>query len=263
MTLVRHELRQSWKSLMIWTLSIAFFLLTVIFVFPLMRDSMMGAIEGMYASMDSGLMNAFSVDVSSITTLKGYYLMECTSILGLGGALFAALTGIAVLAREEKNGTAEFLLTHPVTRTNVAAQKLVSVVIRIVVMNLAVLLLSVVSIAAIGEPVPWKELLLMHLACLILQLEIGCVCFGLSAFMSRGSLGVGLGLAIGLYFLNILANLTDSLSFLKYVTPFSYIEGSEIIKAGGLQPVYIAIGLAFAAAGAVLGLMKYSRKDIR
>ncbi|MER2128192.1 ABC transporter permease subunit [Solibacillus sp.] len=37
-------------------------------------------------------------------------------MLGLGGGFFAALLGISALADEEKNRTAEFLLTHPISR---------------------------------------------------------------------------------------------------------------------------------------------------
>ena len=107
MTLVRHELRQSWKSLMIWTLSISFFLLTVIFVFPLMKESM-GAIEGMYASMDDSLMNAelseeeahetltwlFSEAKGDYSVIKDY-ISRCSDIAADGLDLEALAAEIA------------------------------------------------------------------------------------------------------------------------------------------------------------------------
>jgi ABC-2 type transport system permease protein len=43
---------------------------------------------------------------------------------------------------------------------------------------------------------------LIFLSHLILQFEIAAVTFGLSAFLRRGELGLGLGLAFALYFIN-------------------------------------------------------------
>ena len=43
-----------------------------------------------------------------------------------------------------------------------------------------------------GEDIPWKEILLLHLAYSLLQIEIASICFGISAFLRKGSLGVGL-----------------------------------------------------------------------
>jgi protein-export SecD/SecF family membrane protein len=94
--------------------------------------------------------------------------------------------------------------------------------------------MTVGSIAVIGEAVPWKEVCLMHLAFFLLQLEIAAVCFGISACIWRGGVGIGLGLAIALYFMNIIANLTDKAEFLKVVSPFGYTDGADIISAGRL-----------------------------
>ena len=55
----------------------------------------------------------------------------------------------------------------------------------------------------IGEEIPWKELSLLHLAYYLLQLELAAICFGISAFMRRGSVGAGLGVAALMYFVNI------------------------------------------------------------
>ena len=61
--------------------------------------------------------------------------MECYEILGLGGGLFAALTAIAALSKEEREHTAEFLLTHPVSRTRVVTEKLLAVILQVVLLN--------------------------------------------------------------------------------------------------------------------------------
>ena len=261
MTLVRHELKQAWKALLVWTLAIGAFIVICLFMYPEMKGQM-DAVTSIFGSMGS-FSAAFGLDALDFGSLKGFYGIECGNILGIGGAMFAALLGIGALANEEKNRTAEFLLTHPKSRTEIVTAKLLSVLVQIVVLNVAVWLMAVVSTAAIGEAVPWKEFTLLHLAYFFLQVELACVCFGISAFLWKGGLGVGLGLAIALYFMNIIANLSSTADFLKYVTPFGYTDGAEIFNKGALDAGRLLIGLAFAAAGVALAYWKYSKKDIR
>ena len=261
MTLIRHELKQGWKALLIWTLSIGAFIVICLFMYPEMK-SQMDSVTSIFSSMGA-FSSAFGLDTLDFGSLKGFYGIECGNILGIGGALFAALLGIGALANEEKNGTAEFLLTHPRSRAEIVTAKLASVLIQITVLNIAVWLMAVVSTAAIGEAIPWKEFTLLHLAYFLLQIELGCVCFGISAFLWKGGIGIGLGLAIALYFMNIIANLTTKADALKYITPFGYADGSEIFSKGALDAGKLLIGLAFTAAGVALAYWKYSKKDIR
>ena len=261
MTLVRHELKQSWKALLIWPLSIGAFIIICLFMYPEMK-SQMNSISSIFASMGA-FSSAFGLDTLDFGSLKGFYGIECGNILGIGGALFAALIGIGALANEEKNGTAEFLLTHPLSRSGIVTAKLVSVLIQVLILNVSVWLMAVGSIAAIGEPVPWKEVTLLHTAYFMLQVELACVCFGISAFLWKGGIGIGLGLAIALYFMNIIANLTSKADVLKYITPFGYADGSEIFSKGALDTCKLLVGLAFTAVGVALAYWKYNQKDIR
>lgn len=260
MTIAKHELKRGRISFIIWTCAIAFLLGVCVFLFPEMKGEM-GEIGDMFSSMGS-FTQAFGMDKLNFGTLIGYYAIECGNVLGLGGAFFAALIAVAMLSKEEKDRTAEFLLTHPVSRTRIITEKLIAVFIQIIVMNLIVYAVSVGSMIAIGEEVPWKEVNLIHLAYFIMQIEIAAICFGISAFMRRGSVGVGLGIAAIMYFLNIIANITEKAEFLKYVTPFGYCDGADIVANGKLEVTRILIGLWISVVFIALAYLKYSKKDI-
>ena len=260
MRLLKHEMRQGILSLAIWTGSIAFLMVICIVMFPEMKGQMED-VSDMFASMGS-FTAAFGMDRLSFGTLTGFYAIECGNILGLGGAFYAALTGITALAKEEKEHTAEFLLTHPVTRTGIVSAKLASVLFQITVMNVLILAISLVSILFIDEEIPWKELLLFHLAYYLLQLEIGGICFGISAFLHRSGLGIGLGLACLMYFLNLIANISESAEFLKYITPFGYADGADIVTEEALNGPMVAVGVSLAVIGIAAAYWKYNRKDI-
>ncbi len=260
MTVVKHELRRGRTSFWIWTGSIGFLLAICIFLFPEMKGEMEG-INDVFSSMGS-FTAAFGMDRLNFGSLVGYYAIECGNVLGLGGAFFAAITAVAILSKEEKDRTAEFLLTHPVSRVRIVTGKLVAVILEIVAMNVIIYALSAGSMAAVGEDIPWKELNLLHLAYFILQLELAGICFGISAFAHRGSVGIGLGVAFLMYFLNLIANIAEVAEPLKYVTPFAYCDGADIVTKGSLDGTYIAIGCAMGLIGIIAAYMYYPKKDI-
>ena len=255
MTLIKHELGQGKISFIIWTASIGFLLGICVFLFPEMKDQMDG-ISDVFASMGS-FTAAFGMDRLNFGTFIGFYAIECGNILGLGGAFYASLCAVSILSKEEKDRTAEFLLTHPVSRV-----RIIAVLVQITAMNLIIYTLSVGSIAAVGEEIPWKELNLLHLAYYLLQIELAGICFGISAFMRKGSVGVGLGIATMMYFLNLVANIAEVAESLKYITPFGYTEGADIVTNGCLDCTMVTVGLALGAAGVVAAYLKYCRKDI-
>ena len=191
-----------------------------------------------------------------------FYAIECGNILGIGGGFFAAFIGISVLAKEEKDHTAEFLLTHPISRFSVLCQKLLSVFTQITVMNVIIVIVSILSFTAIGEDLAIKEFILLHIAFSILQIEIAFVCFGISAFLRRGSIGVGLGFAAMLYFMNIIANISEKADFLKYITPFAYAQASDIVADSKIDTVLLFIGIGAAILSLIIGFWRYIKKDI-
>lgn len=260
MTIIRHELKQSRMSLLVWTVSIGLLMAICIFMFPEMKGEM-NEVSDMFSSMGS-FTEAFGMDKVSFGTLLGFYAVECGNVLGLGGAFFAALCAVSILAKEEKEHTAEFLLTHPVSRVRVITDKLIATLLQIVILNAVVYAISVVSIAAIGETIPWKEISLLHLAYFLLQLEIAGICFGISAFIRRGSIGIGLGVAIMMYFLNLVANIADSAKFLNYITPFGYADGADIVANVSLDTGLILLGMVYMVIGIVLAYVRYTKKDI-
>ena len=74
---------------------------------------------------------------------------------------------------------------------------------------------------------------------------------------------MGLGLAALFYFLNIISNLTESAKFLKYITPFGYTDGAEIITNASLNIKYICVGFALTVIGIAAAFLKYEKKDIK
>ena len=260
MTIIRHELKSGKNSLIIWAAIIAFMLALCILIYPQM-SSQMSEISGMFANMGS-FSAAFGMDKINFGKFSGFFAVECVNVLGLGGAFFAALLGISALSKEEKEHTAEFLLTHPISRTAVVLEKLCAAVLQLISLNLAVAGVTALSVLIIGEKPDVYKLFLMFIAYFIMQLETCAICFGASSFINSNSAGIGLGAAALFYFLNIIANLTEKAEFLKFFTPFGYTDGADIISSGKIELKYLFIGMIFTVIGIATAFYKYNKKDI-
>ncbi len=260
MTLFWHELKRARLSLVVWTAVIAFMLALTVAIYPQMAQQM-DEVTKAFSEMGA-FSQAFGMDKLNFGELTDYFCVECGNVLGLGGAIFAAIAGAAALAREEREHTAEFLCTHPVSRVRIAVTKLLSVYAQVILMNAVVAAVTTLSILAIGEKADGKTIALTFVAYLILQLEIAAVGFFFSAFAPRGSMGIGIGVAFGFYFMNILSNLSEDAEFLRYLTPFALAEGSAIRTEGALNGGYLAVIAGVALVAVILGIARFAKKDL-
>ena len=226
MTIFFHELKRSRISLLIWTAVLAFMMAITVLIFPQMKPQM-SQMENMMSDMGS-FSAAFGMDKMSFGRFTDYFAIECGNILGIGGAIFSAIFGVNMLSKEEKEHTAEFLYVHPVSRFRIVTEKLAALVAQVVVFNTAVAAISLVTVASIG-----------------------------------GGIGVGIGTSIGMYFLNIIANITEDAKFLKYITPFAYTEGADIIKNHTISATYLLIGMCMALVAVVIAFYRIQTKDLK
>ena len=260
MILFRHEMKRGRLAFLIWTLGIASMIIVCMVLYPEMKQQMDEVTE-MFSNM-GGFTAAFGMDQVNFGEIMGFYAVECGNILGLGGAFYAALLGIMALSKEEKEHTAEFLLTHPVSRLQIVVEKWLACIVQLLLMNGIIVAISVASFAAIGEDMEGKAFAILHLAFLVMQLEIMSVCFGISAFIRGSGMGAGIGLATVLYFLNIICNISEKAEGLKYVTPFAYADASDIVADVAVDEKLLMLGVVYGVIGVLAALIYYRKKDI-
>ena len=260
MTLFLHEIKRNKLSLIIWSVALAWMLGICIIIYPEMQTQM-GDLGAMFSDMGA-FSDAFGMDMLNFGEFMGYFGVEIGNTLGLGGALLAGIVGVTALSKEERDGTAELLLTMPVSRTRIVAEKLLFSAFHILVVNLACVIVSAVGILAISVEADAGKIALIFLANFIMQLEIMAITFGISAFLKKGAMGIGIGISFGLYFLNILANLADEIEFVGKITPFGYANSGYIIEYGKIELLPLIIGIVLAMLGISVAFEKYTKKDI-
>ena len=260
MIILKKELHQGRLSLLVWTLLLAGMLGLCILIFPEMEEQMQ-QMSSSFTEMGD-FTAAFGMDELNIGKFQDFIGIEGGNIMGLLGVMFASLLGIKMIASEEDGHTAEFLLTHPISRSRVILEKLVALVIQITVLNVAVALISFALMALVQEEYEFDKLGLLFFSFYLAQLEVGCISFGISAFLRRNSFGLGIGIGALAYFLNIISNLIEELEFLKYITPLSYTDSATILYDGSLPMEYVGTGMIFLVVFVLLAFMVYRRKEI-
>ncbi len=260
MSILKQEIKSQKLVIIIWSLSIGLLVAACVLMYPDMKSQMDG-VNDMFSSMGN-FTAAFGMDQLNFGTLVGFYAVEGGNMLGIGGAFFAAIIGVSSLMKEEKERTAEFLFTHPVSRIRVITEKLISVFFIVIILNVIVFVCSILSIVMIDEEIFLKELILFHLAYLFMQFEISGICFGISAFIKKAGIGIGIGVAGLMYLLNIVANISEDAKVLKYITAFGYTEGADIINNQEINIDYLIPGMIMMVVGIIIAYVKYNSKDI-
>lgn len=254
------EMKRGMKALLIWSAVIGGMIFLCLLLFPELKKEVGDMMESLGAA--GGFTAAFGMDQLNYGEISGFYGIYGGSMLGIGGIFYAAILGTGMLAKEEKEHTAEFLLTHPVSRSSVYVQKLLAMLVQIALVNVLVIVCSLIGFQVIGETPEWKGFWLFHAAQILMQVEILCICYGISAFLRRGGISIGIGVAAVFYFLGLFRNITEQAEAAKYITPYAYADAAEIIPSLSLDGTLILLGMCYAAVGLIAGFVKYVKKDI-
>lgn len=260
MTLLKHEWKMNLKSLIIWTLCVGICCSGCILLFESVAESMEEMAQA-FADMGS-FSAAFGMDKVSIATLTGFYATEISIIFLVGGAMFAAMTGAVLLSKEEEGHTMEFLHTLPVSRGYIYLWKYAALLLLILVFNLVCMGLDVAGFLAIGEEMAFGEYAEYHLLALVMQVEVGSLCYLISAVCKRKQIGAALGLAVLFYLMDIMYNIVPDLEFFKFLTPFYYANAAEIYSGGDSRVGLMWLGLAVTFAAVLCGGIVYKKRDM-
>lgn len=259
-TIYKFELRRGKNTALIFTIVCTALILFCMAVYPMLKD-MLGDMSVMMADMGE-FAQMFSLDELDYGSAQDYYATEGGIMLALCGAILAAFLGGGTLGREESEHTAEWLLTHPVSRSRIFLGKLLAAATLLLGMNVVCAVVTGLSFPVIGEPLEIKTFAMFYIAQYIMHLEIACVSLLLSSLMRRSAGPLGLGISMVMYFLSLTASAVEELEFLTYITPFSYSDAASIFSEGAIDMAKMGIGIAVMAVSAAAAHIIWCRKDI-
>ncbi len=265
MTLLIHEWKLNIKSLLIWSICVGFSCFGCLCLFEGMEDTMEQMADA-YAQMGA-FSTALGLDRINVSTMDGFFAAEVGLLYAIGGAMFAAMTGACMVSKEEEGHTSEFLNTLPLGRGHIIGGKYAAMLLLILMYNVICILWEVAGFLVAGALFPIEDfflenLLLFHGAQLLMQVEIGSVCFLISAICKRKQTGAALGLAVLLYAADLMCRVVPDLEGMKYVTPYYFSNATEIFVSGKVDMGMAGIGAAAAVLAAGGAVWIYRRRDL-
>ncbi len=258
------SLRDQRLAMVLWAAGIALLAGEMIAVFPTIRGS--DEFNKLMESYPESLMAVFGItEMTDITSAVGFLNVQLFAFMApLLFIIHGIVLGSGAIAGEEGRGTLEILLTEPITRGKLVAQKFAAMVTAAVALALVLWVVLVIGALAIDMDVS-----ALRLAAAVFSLLLFGVCFGALTFAAgcltggRGaSIAIGAGVAVGAFFLNSLSGIVSYMEPAKWVSPFFYYNGADPL-ANGLDLAHAAVLLVTIVILFAVGSLGLQRRDLR
>jgi ABC-2 type transport system permease protein len=239
----------------------------------------LSAIAAMYASFYPSInnpamadaLNSFPQPVKEALHMEDYTKPEnyfAVSVFGLLVpilvAVFAISAGVKAIAGDEEAGTLDLVQAHPVSRSSLAMQRLLAIVVALVVIA-AVMCLVVIALRGPGQ---FTALSPGRLFAICLQLALfgllfAALAYGVGAWSGRRVYAIAVGAAVAVlgYLADSFFTQIDSLKWMEKFSPFYWYLGGEPLKHG-VQWGHAALLTGLAAVFVAAGTWRYNQRDI-
>jgi ABC-2 type transport system permease protein len=260
-----RELKSNAFSLLIWMMVITLLVSVTMSVYGTFLDNN-SKILGMMSLLPKGALQFKGIsNIDDLFSVLGFYSANNVIYMLVLGSIYAIVLSSNILLKEEYNKTAEYLLTWPLTRSEVFFSKLAVVCLNVFLLNLITAMAGLISMMIVKrEPFSVNAFLILSLYTLLLNLFFASVGLFMSTLVKRSKpiTALSIGLVLILYFIYTLSKITDSISKIGYISPFKYVNLDTINPEYRVElwnTLYF-IGLSLLLAG--LSYRLYKRKDI-
>lgn len=261
LTLMNRTLRDRWRSTFGWGLALVMMAILQLSVYPSVARSS----ENMQAFVDEwpdAFRQAFNLD--AYTTGAGFLNAEMFSMMvPLVLIAVATTSAAAATAGEEERGTADLLLSMPISRARVMLAKVLAGLVALTAVAGATFLTLLVGAPLVDLDVSADHLGSAVIMAMLLALVFGAVTLTLAAVTGRRTvaLGAGVGLALSAFLLNALAPMASWLEPWQKASPFRWALGDDPL-VNGLDVPMAALMVTVVAVLVGVALLAYERKDI-
>ncbi len=254
------EMRRNLKGFAIWSAAVGLCVASTFAIIP----TFIGNRAQLLAAYPEDLLKAMGMDAAAWSSVLGVYASYYVFFVPLLGAVYAAGLGSNILAREERERTAEFLLSRPLSRIEIAVSKMLALLSYITALWLVSTIVGIIGLKASAGEIDSGAYWVLSVYGYLLVAAFGFLAFFLSLLVRRGRtiVGAGIGIVLGAYLLDVLGNLSDKVAALARLSPFHYLDTGVMAPGYALALGNMAFYVALIVACAAAALPVYRRKDI-
>jgi ABC-2 type transport system permease protein len=262
MNIYKHEIRINFKSMVIWIISLGCIVAMFMAFFPMLKADMNNFLKLM-DNFPSYMKAMMGIVMANFATAIGYYTFVFT-YSSLFAAIQAMNLGVGIVSKEEREKTADFLMTKPVSRVKILTAKLLSVLTVLVITNIIYTLISLAFVRGMADgDFNGKKFILMNASLFFTQLiffSIGLV-VSVASKKIKSVLPVSLGLVFGFFAISAFA-VTAASDKLRYLTPFQYFKAEFILTNSKYETGFAVTGLIIVIAGIAASYILFKRRNV-
>ena len=160
--MLRRELRVNLRSFIIWSVvAIALFSIAYLVYPSIINNYDPEMLDKLVQSMPKNMQEAFNMDISSISSVLGWFKTEGYTYLILILGLYSAILGANILTKEENDKTIEFLYSKPISRNKILFKKILCGIIYIVAIVLVNTIFNLIAMHISDITDSNKEIILL------------------------------------------------------------------------------------------------------
>lgn len=204
----------------------------------------------------------FNILIDSISTLEGFYSFVFSFVL-LCGAIQAMNLGTAIVSKEVRDKTADFLMTKPVSRLRILTSKLLAAVTALIITNIIYLGLTILAAVAVVNVFNLKIFFMISVTMFFVQLIFLALGIMISIFAGkiRSVISVSLSTVFGFYILGSLGSFLGE-ERVRYISPFRYFDPAYIIQHAAYERSYVIVGIVVIIVAIAGSYLVYIKKDV-
>lgn len=230
MNVILHEFKANLIALILWSVSLMSIIFMVSFEFSVFQGNT-EIQEFMNTPVFQQFYNALGAGSANIMTAEGF-LSLLSIYIYLPLAIHAGLLGAGIISKEEKNKTAEYLFTLPVSRTKILLYKFIAGLVYIFMANILVNGSALLIFSRFDVSDTYYQFMLnLSIGVFLTQLIFYSIGLGLASTLKdyKKSGSITVGVLLGTYMISVLSNIVEESNFLRFFTPFRYFAASEML----------------------------------
>lgn len=259
------EMRRNASGLITWLIVITVLITITMSVYRTFMENQ-SKITGMLTLIPKGALQFKGIsNFNDLLSVLGFYAANNVIYMMVLGSIFAIVLSSNIVLKEEYDKTAEYLLTRPVTRSEIFFSKLAVVGLNVFLLNLVTALAGFICMELVKKgPFSVTSFLILSLYTLLLNLLFGSIGLFMSTLVRRAKpiTTLAIGMVLIFYFIHTLSKITESISAIGYISPFRYVDMNVVSPSYRLDIWHLAyfIGISLFLTG--LSYRIYKRKDI-
>ncbi len=263
MNIYRHELCAMKRAVFGWSAALALTAAVMLAMYPALGKSSEDVTE-VLRQFPQSVKILLGIKNDNLGSFEGFFPYVLSMLTELG-AVGGMLLGAHALRRETESKTADFLLSKPLTRSQILKHKLLAVFSGVLLIQ-SVFLLVILTITPVVAKGSMPSLILVSLQIFYLQLLYAAFGALLAACFPR--LKMPAAIAIGsLVFYHVLydlffVTLGAESELYRYFIPFGFFDSDKIIASGGYETRFVLLWLFLVLVCVRLTFWFYNRRDV-